>query len=174
MCLNVGFPLVFSKSRNSCTVKIYVHVLVKNTTLSVTFLMRPARTMSSETVHSYSRILRRNVPYFYDAVKQHFFASVSALALCFPLTMMVSGFGPYRRLRPNGAPTECTDIIPTPWVMMPVLGFVSYRRGHELVVTPLPLLNPLPPHTISPLTPDVLTDASSPVVFMSLGRCHRR
>ncbi len=81
-------------------------------------------------VHSYSRTLRRNVPYFYDAVKQHYFASVSALALCFPLTMMVSSFGPYRRLRPNDAPTECADIIPTPWM--------SYRWGHELVVTPPP------------------------------------
>ena len=93
---------------------------------------------SPETVHSYSCTLRRNrnVPYFYDAVKQHYFASVSALGLCFPLTMMVSGFGPYRHLRPNDAPTECADIIPTPWAMMPALGFVSYCWGHELLVTP--------------------------------------
>ena len=100
--------------------------------VSTTYEFKPG----PETVHSYSRTLRRNVPYFYDAVKQYYFASVSALRLCFPLTMMVSGFGPYRRLRPNYAPTECADIIPTPWAMMPALGFVSYRRGHELLVTP--------------------------------------
>jgi hypothetical protein len=82
--------------------------------------------------------LRRNVPYFYDTFRQYYFASVSALGLCFSLTMMVSGFGPYHRLRPNDAPTECADIIPTPWAMMPALGFVSYRRGHELLVTPPP------------------------------------
>ena len=91
---------------------------------------------SPETVLSSSLNLRRNVPYFYDAVTQYFFASVSALTLCFQLTMMVSGFGPYRCLRPNDAPTECTDIIHTPWVMMHALGFVSYRRGHKLLVTP--------------------------------------
>jgi hypothetical protein len=94
--------------------------------------------LSPETVHSYSYTLRRNVPYFYDAVKLHYFASVSALTLCFPLTMMVSGFGPYHHLQPNDAPTECADIIPTPWAMMPVLRFVSYCRGHELSVTPPP------------------------------------
>ena len=36
----------------------------------------------------------------------------------------------------------------------------------------LPLLNPTPPPIISPSTPDMSTDASSPVVFMSLGHCH--
>ena len=35
--LNMGFPLVISKRRNFCTVKSYVHVKVKNTTLSGTF-----------------------------------------------------------------------------------------------------------------------------------------
>jgi len=33
----VGFPSVFSKRRIFCTVKSYVHVKVKNTTLSGTF-----------------------------------------------------------------------------------------------------------------------------------------
>jgi hypothetical protein len=47
--------------------------------------------------------------------------------------MMVSGFGPYRRLQPNDAPTECADIIPTPWAMMPALGFCIMSSGAQAV-----------------------------------------
>jgi hypothetical protein len=62
-------------------------------------------------------------------------------SLCFsrfPLTMAISGFGLYHRLRIDDAPAECAGITPTPWAMMPTLGFVSYHRGHELLVTPPP------------------------------------
>ena len=70
---------------------------------------------------------------------------VSAFTTCFPLTMGISGFGPYRCLWPNDAPAECADITHTPWAMMPTLGlFVSYPWGHELLVTPPP-----PTHTHS-------------------------
>jgi hypothetical protein len=52
--------------------------------------------------------------------------------------MAAGGFGPYHRLWPDDAPAECAGITPTPWAMMPTLGFVSYHRGHELLVTPPP------------------------------------
>ncbi len=53
--------------------------------------------------------------------------------------MAISGFGPYHCLRTDNAPAKCAGITPTPsWVMMPTLGFVSYHRGHELLVTPPP------------------------------------
>jgi hypothetical protein len=48
--------------------------------------------LGPETVLSSFLNLRRNVPYFYDTVTQYYFASVSALALCFPLTMMPSWY----------------------------------------------------------------------------------
>ena len=69
-------------------------------------------------------------------VATHFSASVSPLTSRFPLTMAISGFGPYHRLRTDDAPAECAGITPTPWAMMPTLGFVSYDRGHELLVPP--------------------------------------
>jgi hypothetical protein len=47
----------------------------------------------------------------------------------FPLTIVVNGFGPYHRLRPDDTPAECAGVTPTPWAMMHVLGFVSYHRG---------------------------------------------
>ncbi len=69
-------------------------------------------------------------------VATHFSASISPLTSCFPLTMAISGFGLYHCLWPDDAPAECAGITPTPWVMMPTLGFVSYDRGHELLVPP--------------------------------------
>jgi hypothetical protein len=54
----------------------------------------------------------------------------------FPLIMVVSGFGPYHRQQPDDTPAECAGITPTPWAIMPTLGFVSYCWGHELLVTP--------------------------------------
>ncbi len=80
--------------------------------------------------------LRRNVPYFYDTLVTHFSASVSPLKSRFLLTMAISGFGPYHRLWPYDAPAECAGITPTPWAMMPTIGFVSYDRGHKLLVPP--------------------------------------
>jgi hypothetical protein len=69
-------------------------------------------------------------------VATHFSASVSPLTSRFLLTMAISGFGPYHCLWPNDAPAKCTGITPTPWAMIPMLGFVSYDRGHELLVPP--------------------------------------
>ena len=40
-------------------------------------------------------------------------------------TMATSGFGPYHGLWLDDAPTKCIGIIPIPWTMMPVLGFVN-------------------------------------------------
>ncbi len=71
-------------------------------------------------------------------VATHFSASVSPLTSRFPLTMAISGIGTYHRLWPDDAPAECAGITPTPWAMMPMLGFVSYDRGHELLVPPPP------------------------------------
>ncbi len=82
--------------------------------------------------------LRRNVPYFYDTLVTYFSASVSPLTSRSPMTMAISGFGPYHRLWPDDAPAECAGITPTPWAMMPTLGFVSYDRGQELLVPPPP------------------------------------
>ncbi len=59
---------------------------------------------------------------------------VSPLTARFPLTMVVSSFGPYHCLWPNNAPAEYAGVTPTPWAMMPTLGCVSYHRGHELIV----------------------------------------
>ena len=69
---------------------------------------------------------------------------VSAFTTCFPLTMGISGFGPYRCLWPNDAPAECADITHTPWAMMPTLGFVSYHReyGASLGGSPCNTHNP--------------------------------
>ncbi len=74
-------------------------------------------------------------------VATHFSASVSPITSRFPLTMAISGFGPYHRLWPNDAPAECAGITPTPWAVMPTLGFVSYDRGHELLVPPPPTMH---------------------------------
>jgi hypothetical protein len=83
--------------------------------------------------------LCRIVPYFYDTLATHFFTLVSSpLTTRFPLTMVVSGFGPYHRLQPDDAPAECAGVTPTPWAIMPMLSCVSYHRGHELLVTPPP------------------------------------
>ncbi len=68
--------------------------------------------------------LRRIVPYFYNTSAIHFLMLVSPLTNCFLLTMVVSGFGPYHCLRPNNATAKCAGVTPTPWVMMPTLGFV--------------------------------------------------
>ncbi len=70
--------------------------------------------------------LCRNVPYFYDTFMWPFLAPVSPLTSRFPLIMVVSGFGPYHCQQPDDAQAECTGIIFTPWVIMPMLGFVSY------------------------------------------------
>jgi hypothetical protein len=117
-----------------------------------------------------------------------FLAPVSPLTSYFPLIMVVSGFGPYHCQQPDDAPAECTGITPTPWVIMPTLGFVSYCQsppppqricwfcflGEKILhVTinmhlyyELPLLTPLlTPHNPHPF-PDVSDDASSPV-FMA-------
>jgi hypothetical protein len=51
--------------------------------------------------------------------------------------MAAGGFGPYHCLWPNDAPAEYAGITPTPWAMMPMLGFVSYDQGHKLLA-PLP------------------------------------
>ncbi len=67
-----------------------------------------------------------------------FFILVSPLRTHFPLTMVVSSFGPYHCLRSNDAPAKCAGVAPTPWAMMPTLAFVSYHRGHVLLVTPPP------------------------------------
>ncbi len=82
--------------------------------------------------------LCRNVPYFYDTFMWPFLAPVSPLTSRFPLIMVVSGFGPYHYQQPDDAPAECAGITPTPWAIMPTLGFVLYCWGHELLVTPPP------------------------------------
>ncbi len=82
--------------------------------------------------------LCRNVPYFYVTFMWPFLGPVSPLTSRFLLIMVVSGFGPYHRQQPDDAQAECTGIAPTPWAIMPTLGFVSYCRGHELLVTPPP------------------------------------
>ncbi len=50
--------------------------------------------------------------------------------------MAISSFSPYHYLRPDDALAECAGITPTPWAMMPTLGFVSYDWGQELLVPP--------------------------------------
>ncbi len=94
--------------------------------------------MSPETEVLSFYNLCRNVPYFYVTFKWPFLAPVSPLTSRFPLIMVVSGFGPYHCQQPDDAPAECVGIAPTPWPIMPTLGFVSYCRGHELLVTPSP------------------------------------
>ena len=92
--------------------------------------------MSPETEALLFCNLCRNVPYFYDTFMWPFLAPVSPLTSRFPLIMVVSGFGPYHRQQPNDALAECAGITPTPWAMMPMLGFVSYDQGHKLLVPP--------------------------------------
>jgi hypothetical protein len=64
------------------------------------------------------------------------FFSVSPLTSRFLLTMVAGGFNPYHRLWPDDAPAECAGITPTPWTMMPTIGFVSYHQGSELLSPP--------------------------------------
>jgi hypothetical protein len=47
--------------------------------------------------------LRWIVPYFYDTLAILFLTLVSPLTTCFPLTMVVSGFGLCHRLQPDNA-----------------------------------------------------------------------
>ena len=47
------------------------------------------------------------------------------------VTMVMSGFGPYHGLRLDDAPTKHIGLIPTPWTMMPALGFVDILQAHE-------------------------------------------
>ncbi len=68
--------------------------------------------------------LRRNIPYGYNTFAALFLASFSQLTSCLPLTMAISSFGPYCCLRAYDAPAEGVGITPTPWTMMPTLGFV--------------------------------------------------
>jgi hypothetical protein len=70
-----------------------------------------------------------------------FFGPCFTTHITFLLIMVVSGLGPYHCQQPNDTPAECAGITPTPWGIMPTLGFVSYCRGHELLVTP-------PPHNV--------------------------
>jgi hypothetical protein len=74
----------------------------------------------------------------YDTLPPYLFASVSPLTSRFPLTMAAGGFGPYHRLWTNDAPSKRKVVTPTSGGMMPVLGFVSYHWGRELLVTPPP------------------------------------
>ncbi len=91
--------------------------------------------MSPETEVLLFYNLCRNVPYFYDTFMWPFSAPVSPLTSRFPLIMVVSGFGPYHCQQLDDVPAKCAGITPTPWAIMPTLGFVSYCRGHELLVT---------------------------------------
>jgi hypothetical protein len=118
--------------------------------------------------------LRRIVPYFYDSLAIHFFTLVSPLTTRFPLTMVVSSFGPYCCLRLNNAPAECAGVIPTSWTMMPMLGTISYHQGHELLVTP-------PPHDVfvrfflgemSPFPPLLLSSLPSLPLSLQSYHCH--
>jgi len=83
--------------------------------------------------------------------------------------MAAGGFSPYHCLWPDDAPAKCAGITPTPWVMMTMLGFVSYHQGCELLspppTTPLSVVffGKKILHTHTPL-PDVSVDALLPVV----------
>jgi len=45
--------------------------------------------------------------------------------------MATSGFGPYHGLWLDDAPTKCTGVIPTPWMMTRALGFADILQAHE-------------------------------------------
>ncbi len=47
------------------------------------------------------------------------------------VTMGKSSFGPYHGLWLDDAPTKPIGIIPTPWMMTRVLGFVEIHQAHE-------------------------------------------
>jgi hypothetical protein len=48
--------------------------------------------------------------------------------------MVTSSFGPYHGLWHEDIPTKHIDIIPTPWMMTRVLGFVEMLQVHEWLV----------------------------------------
>ena len=50
--------------------------------------------------------------------------------------MAAGGFGPYHRLWADDAPSKRIGVTPTPWAMMPALGFVPYHRWRVLWRTP--------------------------------------
>ena len=47
------------------------------------------------------------------------------------VTMAKSGFGPYHGLWLDGAPTKRIGVIPTPWMMTRVLGFIEILQVQE-------------------------------------------
>jgi hypothetical protein len=51
--------------------------------------------------------------------------------------MAKSGFGPYHGPWLDDAPTKPIGIIPTPWMMTRVLGFVEILQVHEELVLSL-------------------------------------
>ena len=50
--------------------------------------------------------------------------------------MAAGGFGPYHHLWADDAPSKRIGVTPTPWAMMPALGFVPYHRWRVLWRTP--------------------------------------
>ena len=76
---------------------------------------------------------------FYDTLTAHFSACVPPLTSRVSLIMVIGGFRPFHRLWPGDALTKQAGIIPTPWAMMPTLGFKSYHWGDELLVAPPPM-----------------------------------
>jgi hypothetical protein len=50
------------------------------------------------------------------------------------VAMVRSSFGPSHGLRCEDNPTKHIGVIPTPWKMMPVLGFVEILQVHEYLV----------------------------------------
>ncbi len=81
---------------------------------------------------------RRKCTVRYDTFAPLVFASVSPLTSRFPLTMVAGGFCPYHRMWTDDAPSKRKVVTPTLGGMMHALGFVSCRRGRELLVTPPP------------------------------------
>ncbi len=147
------FPLIFLCNRYSDIIengfnrsKEFAIVTISFLTLLfIMFLLKPCLLRLTSLI----RVLKRKFGFFSTYVEMyhtstilwwpvgtHFSASVSPLTSRFPLTMAISNFSPYHRLWPNDAPAECAGITPTPWVMMPTLSFVSYDRGHKLLVPP--------------------------------------
>ena len=111
--------------------------------------------------------------------------------------MAAGGFGPYHRLWSDDATSKRIGVTPTPWAMMPALGFVPCHWWRELWRTPpqqricrldffgkknrpktmnmhLTATNPSsPPKNPPPLQNEQSADALS-LVFVRLGRHHRR
>ena len=50
--------------------------------------------------------------------------------------MAIGGFGPYHRLWPGDAPSKRIVVPPTPWAMMPALGFCCDIGVRELLLIP--------------------------------------